>query len=169
MTLLKKDRLNTGDERVGSFFAADGGRRAVAGVEERFVGQGVELFADALVERFFIAVGEVGAADAAGKDDISNQDGDRVGFADQVDDMSPGVAGDFSDFDFDAGGGEDLAIGERFVGSGTEEGGSKLGGEVGVGVGQFIRFVFANKYLGVGPLLFDRIDPCDMVDMAMGN
>ena len=62
------------EERIGEFFAADGGGGAVAGINDGIVGEGVEAFSDGFEKSTHIAAGEVGAADATLEEGVASDD-----------------------------------------------------------------------------------------------
>lgn len=55
-------------------FAGDGGGGAVTGVDLSFVWEGEDFLLDALEEGLGAAAGEVGAADAVAKEDITAEE-----------------------------------------------------------------------------------------------
>ena len=85
----------------------------MAGIQARIIRQGQDLAADAVHQRGVIAAGQVGAANAAGKEHIANE-GDLLGGAVEHH-MAGGVAGDVAHFESSAAQGKYLAVFQGYI------------------------------------------------------
>src|SRR5690606_35200012 len=99
------------EERVRAALLADGGGRAVSGVDDGLIRQREDLLADGLHEERVRALPQVRPPDGAGEEDVAADD-EPVGLVDE-DDVAGGVTGRVADGEGAAAEGDRLACFEE--------------------------------------------------------
>ena len=101
-------------ERIAPALCADGGRGAVAGQNLGFVGQSQQAGLDGVDDLAGVAAGQVGAADAAGKERVAGDEQLERGKVEA--DRALGVAGRVEHLGGIAFQADDQAVGQALVG-----------------------------------------------------
>jgi hypothetical protein len=155
------------DEWVVLFSAADGRDRAMAGEYAGVVGEREQLIVNASGELLEAAAGEIGAADAAGEEDVAAEDENRRCGLPNEDHVAGGVAGNFANEKLEAGVSDALALCDEAVGGGANDGDAEARREIFFRVGQFDRVAVADDDRRVGIAILERAVTGDVVAVAV--